>query len=94
MEKEIFVSLYDSGYEWSICSGNRIYTRQKYLDHRYAHLVKMDIIFEWMEIYSWCTSPDKLLETIHELYQQCSKLFWSDNGIIEIYNIKKGRKRK
>jgi len=94
MKKEIFVSFYDSGYEWSICFGNRIYTRQKYKDHYYLRLVKMDVIFEWMEIYSWCISPDKLLETIHELYPQYSKLIWCEDGYIQIYNIKKGGKRK
>lgn len=90
MKKEIIISLYDSGVNWSFSSGNRVYTRDKYRYGCYNGQIKIEKICYALETY-YFESIKWFSELICKLYPQCSKIIWSEDGYITIYNIPKGK---
>lgn len=87
MSKELIVSIYDGGYYWSFCSGNRIYSRDGYEAGRYTH-PKIDQLCYCLQHFLRY-SDNKFLEVVRDLYPECSKVILSEDGHIDIYNIKK-----
>lgn len=90
MEKEIIISIYDSGVYWSFSSGNRIYKRDEYELGYYNHQTKINTLCSFIHKYCFRESIEFFSEVICKLYPQCSKIIWSENGDITIYNILKG----
>lgn len=89
MKKEIIISIYDSGVNWSFSSGNRVYTKDKYRWGCYRNNIKIEKLCYFLDTHS-DSSIKYFLEVVCDLYPQTSKITWSEDGYITIYNVPKG----
>ena len=91
MKKELVISFYDGGVNWSFSSGNRVYTKDKYESGCYNHQTKIKTLCYFLHQCQYTSfSLNLVAQIVYKLYPECSKIIWCEDGFITMKTLMKG----